>query len=299
MRKCSENKVLNSDNKFRTELEQILNFCRTNGYKPVNGADMARRLTSIEHALYIRNKKNMVATHDITDIINEIKSYPTKKQKQQADEIQRITQDQDFFDVQYQKIIKIFPHVKLVRVIYGDDLYNKFITSKIDMFATKIVSDIMDLVTQKMMREYPYYSRDFDVLFKFIGVGVTDADIQKIQNVYSVKNITTRRVPTKDGLNHFELGVLYGVTSEYIRSIKARIARFLHARFNKDILNAYVSGDINAFMSVLPDNFRCMYMFQRKYNIADMLLSDLLSAGQMLYDMSLYSYLSNKVKKVY
>ena len=89
MRNCSELKRLNSDKKFRSELNEILNLCRQNGHRPVRGTDMFRRLTSIEHAMYIRTIKNTFVPSDIMTLISDIKSLPSLAEKQRSEVIKQ------------------------------------------------------------------------------------------------------------------------------------------------------------------------------------------------------------------
>ena len=112
MRKCSEIKRLNGDNRFRSELNEMLNLCHQSGHRPVRGTDMFRRLASIEHAMYIRTTKNILVPSDIMALISDIKAFPSLAEKQQAETIIQAKKEQDAFDARYQKVVEIFPLVK-------------------------------------------------------------------------------------------------------------------------------------------------------------------------------------------
>ena len=284
MRNCSEVKRLNSDKKFRSELNEILNLCRQNGYRPGRGSDMFRRLTSIEHVMYIRTIKNIPVPSDIMTLISDIKALPSLAEKQQSEVIKQADVEQKFFDAQYQKIVKIFPHVNLLRVAYGDEFYKSFINAKFDAIAVKVIADcVNDVVNGFIFSSEPYDIININTVCKSVGIGVSDKDIQAIQDDYRQNNITNRPVPSKDGLNSFELAALYGIGVPGVRERIVKMQRRLKWRFHNidNVLRMYVVGDVNGIMRTLsPQQYR-IYKFQNAKNILDVSSDDLLVLGKI------------------
>ena len=276
MRKCSENKMLNGDNRFRSELDEILNWCRVHGRKPDKNTVFETRLTSIEHAMYIRHKKNLDVPYDIMEKISYIKSLPTMKQKQQADKLL-------YERSQYQKIEKIFPMVKLLRVTHGDDFYQSFINAEFNPFGVKIIADYVDLIVHNTSGVNIYAKLNIELLCKSVGIGITDDDIAKIQEYYCKNNIQDRRTPTKEGLNNSELAILYGNTTDRVSARKNQIQKTLCTDLDKleDMVSLYVSGRMNEFQQLVPQNMRHMYKLQCKYNIVNIPTMDLLVLGKL------------------
>lgn len=284
MRNCSELKRLNSDKKFRSELNKILNLCRQNGHRPVRGTDMFRRLTSIEHAMYIRTIKNIPVPSDIMTLISDIKALPSLAEKQQSEVIKQADVEQKFFDAQYQKIVKIFPHVNLLRVAYGDEFYKSFINAKFDAIAVKVIADyVNEVVNGFIFSSEPYDIININTVCKSVGIGVSDKDIQSIQDDYRKNNITNRPVPSKDGLNSFELAVLYGIGAPAARERVVKMQRKLKWCFYNidNVLRMYVAGDVDGIMRTLsPQQYR-IYKFQNAKNILDISSDDLLVLGKI------------------
>ena len=284
MRNCSELKRLNSDKKFRSELNEILNLCRQNGHRPVRGTDMFRRLTSIEHAMYIRTTKNISVPSDIMTLISDIKSLPSLAEKQRSEVIKQADVEQKFFDAQYQKIVEIFPHVNLLRVAYGDEFYKSFINAKFDAIAVKVIADcVNNVVNGFIFSSEPYDIININTVCKSVGIGVSDKDIQSIQDDYRKNNITNRPVPSKDGLNSFELAVLYGIGVPGVRERLLKMQRRLKWRFHNidNVLRMYVMGDVDGIMRTLSPQQQQIYKFQNAKNILDVSTDDLLVLGKI------------------
>ena len=284
MRNCSEIKRLNGDKKFRSELNEILNWGRQKGHRPVRGTDMFRRLTSIEHAMYIRTIKNIPVPSDIMTLISDIKSLPSLAEKQRSEVIKQADVEQKLFDAQYQKIVKIFPHVNLLRVAYGDEFYKSFINAKFDAIAVKVIADcVNNVVNGFIFSSEPYDIININTVCKSVGIGVSDKDIQSIQDDYRKNNITNRPVPSKDGLNSFELAALYGIGVPAARERVVKMQRKLKWCFHNidNVLRMYVVGDVDGIMRTLsPQQYR-IYKFQNAKNILDVSTDDLLVLGKI------------------
>ena len=286
MRKCSEIKRLNGDNKFRSELNEMLNLCRQSGHRPVRGTDVFRRLASIEHAMYIRTTKNIPVPSDIMALISDIKAFPSLAEKQQAEIVMQAKKEQGAFDARYQKVVEIFPLVKLLRVIYDEDLYQRFINADFNAVAVKYISDCVNNAVRDITLYGNVYKTHVDILCKSAGIGITESDIQKIQYLYIQNDVSGRREPTTDGLNNFELGFLYSKACEGIRYRITKVQRWLRIKLS-DVekgISMYVSGDVNGLVRTIPNNFRQMYKMQFKTNIVDIPTSDLLILGKLFVD---------------
>lgn len=280
MRKCSETKRINADKRIQTELNEILAECVRLGYRPT-AADFELRVNSITHLIYMRKRKGQNIPNDWEHALGKIKAYPTVdvyKKIQKAAAEHSISQA---FAAREQKVQTIFPKYKLLKLALDADAYKTFINQKFNPITLKILSDYLD----KELTQQNGWHMLVNTVYLYLGINVTDQDINAIQQSYQENGITNRPIPSKNGLTTFEISHLFKSTQTCINErIRYFTKRFQGLINRNPVFANCIAGNTDAVMAQLPHTEQMMYKYQAQNNMLGIPTKDLLAAGNLLWD---------------
>lgn len=320
MRNCSMKKLQNSTIRVLQDLKDIIAYCEKNGFRPRLGSPFDLRINSIRQIVRKRTATNSGDVSEFVAGLEKITSFPTfeKAQKKQLHKQKnnRVQVRAQKMVQHYNEIEKIFPNVKILRALLGNDFYKKFLLADVNKLGLKVLADKINEFFDKY-KERDEHSRKFtstrntEAFFKHAGIGVTDQDIKEIYDVYAKIGIKPSREPSKDGLSVKELGCIYGQLPTEFFSEHFSWIRHLFVRCSPlaQMCQKYVDGDIGGILSMLPQNLIDMYEFQQKNNMLDIPNKDLMDAGRLLFgwarekrvddDVKRYAKQYDKIKRIF
>lgn len=313
MRQCSIKKAQNSEMRVRQDLKDIIAYCEQNGHRPALGSTMDLRINSIRQIINKRISKNIDAS-EFAVIMQKIVSYPTfeahskRLDKEKAAKFAK--KQQELLEQKYNRISKIFPNVKLLCVLMGKEFYEQVLNAEVSTIGLKILSEQTSEFISKYKTSSSFKTRrGIDALFKFVGIGVTEKDIQDVYQGINRTGRKMRNAPSKNGLTLTELGYVFFVCSEVIRDDFIYLKSLFKYSNLAALCEKYLAGDVNGMLSELPKNLRNMYEFQQKYNMLDMPTDELLKAGRIFFervkkekensDVVCYAHNYDKIKQIF
>jgi hypothetical protein len=195
----------------------------------------------------------------------------------------RVDDDVKRYAKQYDQIKRLFPKLEVMRLWYGDKYFERFVSQDVDINAIKAISYYLDEEIEKIANESNESRRNVEMLLKYIGFGVTDIDLQKIQQQDKYRN------PSNHKLRVSELSYLYNLRIDTVeRILNATLFRIQQKFFPYAVYHVYVEHKSVAEQSTLLDMLNTYVSLSKDKNkqVAEI---EMLEAGRALYQMSVFA----------
>ncbi len=189
----------------------------------------------------------------------------------------------------YEKIEQVFPKLGLflkclsTASTYAEISDLTFVLNNCDINdqALKILSVFFeDLILQ-------HSSTNMDILLKRYGYGITDTDV-RLTNYRCLHRYGEYTNASKQGLSAEQLAALYYLDTEKIKTIVVCQMMDLCKKM-EPMYKAFMSGNIDEMISVLPKHLRQSYEMQLQHHYAsDEATKEMFEAGRALYNMSVF-----------
>ncbi len=158
------------------------------------------------------------------------------------------------------------------RTVPADEVYRRIVLAQKNTIIFKMLTDYLDWFVESKPRS-TRVRRQFAILLKYLGVGITAEDIQTINARGRVLNYD----PFENGFLKKDLALLYGYSTPVIEP------SWYEALYDLwRVTECYLNNDKAALLAKMPENLRRVHEFQRAHKIADLATAELLRAGQCL-----------------
>ena len=128
MRNCSVKKLQNSTIRVLQDLKDIIAYCEKNGFRPRLGTPFDLRINSIRQIVRKRIATNSGDVSEFVAGLEKITSFPTfekaQKKRLQKQKISKVQVRAQKMAQRDSEIKKIFPNVRILRALLGNDFYN-------------------------------------------------------------------------------------------------------------------------------------------------------------------------------
>lgn len=311
MKKCYETRRNNTNAQMLITFEQVLKKCKKNGYRPDLNSDLGHVFDNLVRCLGQRNFKGISSPDKMFELVNEIRKYPTYKHEEKRLKKISVQQRQENakaqFDKNYADKKAYFPKLDLIQKIYGDKTFEHFIAQKNNVIATKFLAKYMDIAINNIIsceKQTRNIQRNHQMLNKHLGVGVTDKDLEIINEFYDTNSwnlapyhrSSERYKPSKNGLHTQDVGILFDVCKMRVQQVINKIILCLRA--NNDLRKAvefYIAGKWDEMFAKFPQNWYKDVNYQKKYNMTEIPYEDIEKTGRWLTEHFIL-YQINKIR---
>lgn len=189
----------------------------------------------------------------------------------------------------YSNAKQVFPKLELLLVCLPNTKKSDFISvlknRDFDDRALKIMSAFFeDLILQYSSNN----KNNTDVLLKRYGFGVTDKDLRLTADRY-FRRYQKCTNASNQGLTEKQLAALYYAEPALIKTVLTDLTRRIGKRL-VPMCDAYMSGNIDEMVSVLPEHLRKSYDMQlQHFRAPDETTKEMFEAGRALFKMSVLS----------
>ena len=274
-------------------VDSILDFCKTNGYQPEANSLSGKLFATI----YTYVSQEPDKHYDLWQKIGQVRRYSTYEKKQFKEAAKTLNARKA--DVNAVGIEKVFPRAKLVRVMFGEDSYQRMMATKNNEAAFALFAKYLDKALVKA--DVKPVDRSIAILEYNAGIGRTPELDAKIEECYKNSNLTRPKMiqaktaklgwATDGALYPRDVAVLLGLTEVSVDRIRSRLLRRLSDDDKlRPLFELALKGDTKAMLDLLPfkEQQQIYNEFRMEYNITDISKDELNAAGKWLADNMLF-----------
>lgn len=263
MRKCSETKRKNNDDKVMADLTAAFTYYQKLGYRSKKPTPQLLTLNNAHATINKRTRNGQPVPKSWRIILEQIYALPTENAWKKHQELQQKIK-QDALRTQHQQdLMQYIPDVGVLKTVFGEAVYNKLLDKPIDPAAAMIFSEIVGTVTH----------------------GISD-NIFLMLKLHSGYPVPTQNQPVENlgrGWSVQELGKYFGLTQPRVYAILAKECRRISTGLGK-YLDCFINNDMETIFKDFSHitGLRQRYELYRKYKIHGINPKDLAFTGEWL-----------------
>ena len=280
----SKHKIENTNNRMTANLQEILQYCNTYGYRPGPNNELGVVLAKMQMLFYIRRLRKVPIPNEIMTLFKKINAFPTEKNKHRRDLLLKQASlrvaRKNAFELKYKKIQKLTSlDLNVLKFICGREKFNRFVNTDIDIMATKAFLEFFENLFKENCSK-----REVIMIELFTGSRGGTSHWMNIENCSDKGGLLIAKYQKGEPLTIREISQLFSLSYESVRkTIKNAADGLRKSKTNlMRLLNVYLSGDVNAFMAELPSKKTEMYKYQKNMKLQDISSDVLNSVGKKL-----------------